>query len=53
MEKVQPHSYIGMGFESFALLLKIIENAPSRFCITDKKVHREEDWKTGTAAEEN
>lgn len=29
-------------FESSALLLRIMENAPSRFCVTDKKVYEEE-----------
>lgn len=53
MGKIQSHSYIGTAFESSALLLKIIENAPSRFCVTDKKVHREEDWKPGIAVEES
>lgn len=43
MGKIQSHSYIGIAFESSASLLKIIENAPSRFCVTDKKVHGEED----------
>jgi len=42
MGEIQSHSYIVTAFESFALLLKIIENVPSRFCVTDKKVHREE-----------
>lgn len=31
MGKIQSHSYIGTTFESFALLLQIIENAPSAF----------------------